>query len=81
MYSRKLQLPFAITITTKKCQLYLFTYIKRKVKKIIKYTMTILRRQLIMNKPYIKDQYKPNLITPECSNIPRIADSVTIKEQ
>ena len=43
--------------------------------------MTILRQQLIMNKLYIKDQYKPNLITPECNNIPRIADSVTIKEQ
>ena len=34
-----------------------------------------------MIKLYIKDQYKPNLITPECNNIPRIADSVTIKEQ
>ena len=58
MNSRKLQLPFAITIATKKCQL--LTHIKRKAKKIINYTMTILRRQLIMNKPYIKDQYKPN---------------------
>ena len=60
---------------------YLFTHIKREAKKIIKYTLTILRRQLIMNKHYIKDQYKPNLITPECNNIPRIAESVTIKEQ
>ena len=54
------------------------TYLRisnERLRKIIKYTMTILRRQLIMNKPYIlKDQYKPNLITPECNNIPRIAD-------
>ena len=33
-----------------------------------------------MNEPYIKD-IKPNLTTEKCNNIPRIADSVTIKEQ
>ena len=43
--------------------------------------MTILRRQLIMNKPYFKDQYALNLITILCNDISRIADSVTIKEQ
>ena len=53
---------------------------KRQAKKIIKiyddYTEAAANNEKTL---YLK--YKSNLITPKCNNIPRIAYSVTIKEQ